>query len=248
MSITSQEELEGMRRAGRVVADTLAAARRAVAPGVTPAEIDEVCAAVFRMHQAQSAPREVYDAPCTVFVSVNDAIVHGLPSRRKLQPGDVVKIDVTPSLDGFIADGAITVVVPPAPELAVRLAACAKEAFESAMIETRAGLPLNGIGRTIERVVTGRGFSIVRELTGHGVGRTIHEPPNVPNFYRRAEKLVLHEGLVLAVEPLIAAGRGRVELAADGWTYSTVDRSLTAHHEHTIVVTKGAPIVLTAAA
>ncbi|MEO7275601.1 MAG: M24 family metallopeptidase [Vicinamibacterales bacterium] len=107
MSITSLDELEGMRRAGRVVADALAAGRRAVAPGVTPAEIDEVCAAVFRRHHAVSEPQAVYDAPCAVFVSVNEAIVHGLPDRRRLQPGDVVKIDVTPMVDGFIADGAI---------------------------------------------------------------------------------------------------------------------------------------------
>jgi methionyl aminopeptidase len=248
MSITSDEELEGMRRAGRVVADALAAARRVVAPGVTPAEIDEVCAAVFSMHGAVSAPRVVYDAPCTVFVSVNNAIVHGLPGRRRLQPGDIVKIDVTPQLDGFIADGAITVVVPPAREPVQRLADCARDAFEHAMLDARAGRPLNGIGRAIERVVSGRRFSVVRELTGHGVGRTIHEAPHVFNYYRRQDRQPLHEGLVLAIEPLIAAGLGRVGLAADGWTYATLDGSLTAHHEHTVVVTNGAPIVLTAAA
>jgi methionyl aminopeptidase len=248
MSITSQEELEGMRRAGRVVAEALAAGRRTVAPGVTPAEIDEVCAAVFRRHHAVSAPQVVYDAPCSVFVSVNAAIVHGLPSRRKLQPGDVVKIDVTPSLDGYVADGAITIVVTPAPEPALRLADCAREAFEQAMLGARAGRPLHDIGRAIERTVTSHGFSIVRELTGHGVGRTIHEPPDVPNYYRRQDRQPLREGLVIAVEPLIAAGLGRVGLAADGWTYATLDGSLTAHYEHTIVVTNDAPIILTAAA
>lgn len=235
-----------MRRAGRAVADALAAGRRAVEPGITPAEINEVCAAVFRMHHAVSAPQVVYDAPCAVFVSVNEAIVHGLPSRRKLQPGDVVKIDATPQVDGFIADGAITIVVPPAPAPAQRLADCAKDALDAALTEARAGRPLNGIGKSIQGIVTSRGFSIVRELVGHGVGRTIHEKPDVYNYYRRQDRQPLHEGLVIAVEPLIAAGRGAIERAADGWTYTTVDGSLTAHHEHTIVVMNGEPIVLTA--
>lgn len=246
MSIESERDLEGMRRAGAVVAEALREMRAAVAPGVTPVELDRICGAVFSRHGAESAPRRFYRAPVNAFVSVNEAAVHGLPRRRPLAPGDVVKLDVTPWVDGYIADAAVTVVVPPAPDRTMRLLECVEAAFSAAMAVTRAGTPIHEIGRAVESEVRSRGFQVIRELTGHGVGRRIHEPPEVPNHFTASARDPLRAGLVLAVEPIVAAGRGRVVVEPDGWTIRTRDRSLTAHFEHTVVVTDDVPLVLTA--
>ncbi|PTA67293.1 type I methionyl aminopeptidase [Deinococcus arcticus] len=247
MTITTEQELRGMQRAGRVVAQTLRALRAAVAPGVTPAELDALAGEIFAEQDAISAPRQVYGAPVHVFVSVNDDIVHGLPTTRPLQPGDVVKLDVTPFVAGYVADAAITVVVPPASPVALRLVACAEAAFRAAMGVARAGQPVNVIGRAVEAEVARRGFSLLRELQGHGVGRTIHEAPDVPNFYHPAFRTPLREGMVIAVEPMVSSGRSpRTRTRRDGWTIRTHDGGLAAHHEHTVMITQGQPLILTA--
>jgi len=246
MSINSEHDLKGMKRAGAVVADALKTMRQAVQPGVTPAELDALCGEVFRRHGARSAPRLLYGAPVDAFISVNEDVVHGLPSSRPLQPGDLVKLDVTPLVDGFVADAAVSVAVPPASKAAEKLIACAEAAFWSAMRVTRAGRPNHAIGRAVERTVRRYGFSVIRELAGHSVGRTIHEDPEVLNFYHPARREPLTDGLVLAVEPMIAAGRGGVVTRPDGWTIGARDGSLTAHFEHTVVVTRGEPMILTA--
>ena len=245
MSITTADELEGMRRAGRVVADALAAMRDAVGPGASPADIEAVGADVLKAHGAQAAPVLVYGAPCAAFVSVNDAVVHGLPTRVRLRPGDLVKIDVTPLVDGFIADGAITVAVEPSTSRGRRLARCAERALAAALAQVRPGVPVHAIGATIDRHVRREGFSVIRDLTGHGVGRTIHEPPEVPNFDPGGTSPLLTEGLVLAVEPLVAERSGRIRVAHDRWTISTRDGGWTAHCEHTIVVTAKGALILT---
>jgi methionyl aminopeptidase len=246
MSIESDNDLEGMKGAGAVASEALNAMKKAVLPNVTLADLNQLCADVFRKHGAVSAPALIYGAPVSAFISINSDVVHGLPSRRKLQAGDVVKLDVTPFVDGYIADAAITVIVLPAPKLAQRLVACAEKAFWSAMSVTRAGQPLNLIGRTIEQEVNRQGFRVIRQLSGHSTGHSIHEEPEVLNFYEPNEKRNLHEGLVLAVEPMIAARNPYVVERGDGWTIGTKDHSLTAHFEHTIVVTKGQPLILTA--
>jgi methionyl aminopeptidase len=246
MSITSEQELEGMRRAGTVVAEALEAMKAAIEPGITPRELDRLCGEVLARHGAVSAPRLFYSAPVDAFVSVNADVVHGLPSDRGLEAGDVVKVDVTPILDGFVADAARTLVVPPASRLAHELAACAEAAFWRAMAVTRAGQPVHVIGRAVEREVRRRGFRVIRELAGHGVGRAIHEKPEVPNFYVPSARTVLTDGLVLAVEPMVAAGSGRITTRQDGWTIGSHDGGLTAHFEHTVVVTNYSPIILTA--
>lgn len=246
MSITSEDELEGMKRAGAVVAEALAAMRAAVEPGVTPAQLNAICGEVFAEHGAVSAPHLEYGAPVHAFVSVNADVVHGLPTQRPLEPGDVVKLDVTPNVGGFVADAALTVIVPPAPDIATRLVACTEAAFWAAMRAARAGRPLHAIGRAVEREVKRRGFHVIRELAGHGVGRAIHEAPEVLNFYRSRDAAKLTEGLVLAVEPMVATKAGWVKTRPDGWTLGVQHGSLTAHYEHTVVITKGQPLVLTA--
>ncbi|GGJ49643.1 type I methionyl aminopeptidase [Deinococcus roseus] len=247
MSIDSEHDLLGMQHAGKVVAEALKAMQNAIEPGVTPAELDEICGQVFRKYGAESAPRQVYGAPVHAFISVNEDVVHGLPTPHPLKAGDVVKLDVTPNVQGYIADAAITVAVPPASPQALKLIACAEAAFQAAMRVATAGKPIHVIGRAIEQEVTSRGFTVLRELSGHSVGKTIHEQPSVLNYYHPRDRYMLHEGLVLAIEPLISAGRrGRVKTLSDGWTLSTTDGSLSAHFEHTVVITQGKPMVLTA--
>lgn len=247
MSIDSEHDLLGMQHAGKVVAEALRVMKEAIEPGITPAELNDLCGQVFQKYGAVSAPKQVYGAPVHAFISVNEDVVHGLPTTRPLQAGDVVKLDVTPIVNGYIADAAITVAVPPASPQALKLIACAEAAFQAAMKVATAGKPIHVIGQAIEREVTSRGFTVLRELSGHSVGKTIHEEPSVLNFYHPRDRYPLHEGLVLAIEPLISAGRrGRVKTLKDGWTLSTTDGSLSAHYEHTVVITKGQPMVLTA--
>ncbi len=245
MSITSEDELEGIKRAGAVVAEALAAMKAAVKPGVTPAQLDAICGEVFAEYGAVSAPRLEYGAPVHAFVSVNENVVHGLPTNRPLKPGDVVKLDVTPNVGGFVADAALSVVVAPASKVATRLVACAEAAFWAALNVAQAGRPLHALGRAVEREVGRRGFHVIRELAGHGVGRAIHEAPEVLNFYR-LDNIKLTEGLVLAVEPMVATRAGRVMRRADGWTLGVRPGTLTAHFEHTVVITHGKPLVVTA--
>jgi methionyl aminopeptidase len=230
-----------------VVRLTLDALEKSVCAGITTAELDAIAASVLAEHRARSAPALVYGFPGTVLISVNDEIVHGIPGARRVRRGDVVKIDVTVEKDGYIADAARTVVVEPGHESSRRLAACAEAAFSAGLAAARAGTRVNEIGRAVEREVRRSGFAVIEGLTGHGVGRTIHESPAVPNRYDPRQRDVLTEGLVLTIEPLISAGAGHAFEDEDGWTMRTVDGSLAAHHEHTIVVTKGEPILLTAA-
>lgn len=236
-----------MKRVGRVVAAVLEAMRGAVRAGVSTGELDDVAASIMRAHGARSAPQLVYDFPGWTCISVNEQIVHGIPGLRVLRPGDVVKLDVTAELDGFIADAAVTVLVPPVNPVARRLRRCAQRALVAGLEAARPGHRVSEIGRAIEREARRDGFGVLRELTGHGVGRTIHEAPQVPNFDDTSERAVLHEGLVIAVEPLLSATPTHVVEEIDGWTLRTGDHSVAVHQEHTIVVQDGPPLVLTAA-
>jgi len=247
MSIGSEEELEALQAIGRIVGRTLRQLAREVRPGVSTAELDAIGAKLLAAEGAESAPPKVYGFPGAVCISVNDEIVHGVPGARVVAPGDLVKLDLTAEKDGYLADAAVSVAVPPAPEVALRLAGCAQSAFERAMREARARRRVCDIGAAVEREVLRNGFSVVRELCGHGIGRTIHEPPQVPNYGDPRNHQRLSEGLVITVEPIITAGRGEARQAADGWTMKTVDGSLAAHYEHTLVITRGAPMLLTAA-
>jgi methionyl aminopeptidase len=247
MSIESMADWKGLRHAARIARLTLDALEAQVRAGVTTAALDATAAELFAKHGARSAPAMVYGFPGTVLISINDEIVHGIPGSRRIRASDIVKIDVTVEKNGYVSDAARTVVVEPAGETARRLAACAVDAFQAALAVARAGVRVNEIGRAVEREVRRRGFSVVDGLTGHGVGRTIHEAPAVPNRYDPWQSDVLTDGLVLTIEPMIATGSTRALLDADGWTLRTADGGLSAHHEHTLVITRGAPVVLTAA-
>lgn len=247
MSINGPEELEGMRTAGHIVREMIAAMARAVWPGVTTAQLDKIGADVMEQHGAKSAPAMVYQFPGTSCISLNEEAVHGIPKDRAIGEGDLVKLDVTVEKDGFMADAAVTIPVGTVSEENQRLIACAERAFSKAMLVARAGFRVSEIGRVVEREVRRSGFSVIRDLGGHGIGRTIHEEPRIPNYPDPAANQVLTEGLVITVEPIIAAGSGRSVLAKDGWTVRTADGKPSAHYEHTLVITKGEPILLTGA-
>jgi len=247
MSIETPEELAALKEAGRVVRLTLDAMRAAVAPGVTTLQLDEVGGRVMRANGARSAPRLVYKFPGENCISVNDEIVHGIPSRRVLRVGDLVKLDVTVEKDGFMADACITVPVGRVSVRAAALAECAERAFHAALREIRPGRRACDVGAAVEEAVEKRGFRVVRSLTGHGIGRTIHEEPTIPNWGDPEHRTWLEENMVITLEPIICAGSGEAYDGDDGWTVLTADGSLAAHFEHTMVVRKGPPLLLTAA-
>ena len=245
MTVSSKSDLAGLERVGALVALALREMERAAQPGLTTAQLDDIGAAYLRRHGARSAPQLSYDFPGFSCISVNEQIVHGVPGLRVLKPGDVVKIDVTAELDGFVADAAVTVTLPPVSAEARRLRKCAQRAFAQAMTVARAGTAIREIGRVVEEEVERHNFAVVREMCGHGVGRTIHEAPSVPNYYSLMTRGMLTEGMVLAVEPIISARPARVVEEPDGWTLRTHNGSLAAHYEHTVVIRDGEPLLIT---
>jgi len=188
----------------------------------------------------------VYGFPGNVLISIHVEVVHGVPGPRRLKRGDLVKLDVTVEKDGYVADAARSVVVGAGTDTARRLVACVRAAFRAALTVARAGTRVNEIGRAVEQEVRRHGFTVVQGLSGHGVGPTIHEEPAVPNQYDPWQRDVLTEGLVLTIEPMISAGSAQAIQDANGWTIRTRDGSLSAHHEHTLVITPEHPTVLTA--
>lgn len=253
MSIDTEEDLAALKLVGRVVKETLAALERHAQVGVSTLELDQVAKTVFDLYGAKSAPTLVYSFPGTVLISVNDEIVHGIPGARRLAQGDIVKLDVTPELNGYVADAATTVVVAAQAkdEARVRLSETAKRALEAALKVAHAGTPLRTIGAVVEQTVRQAGFSVIPELCGHGVGRTIHEAPEIiPNYPEKRVRGVLKRGMVITIEPIIAAGTGarftRCYTADDKWTIKTSDGTDAAHFEHSLVITDGAPLILTA--
>ncbi len=246
MSIQDEQELHSLKAAGWVVRQVLEAMKAEARPGVSTRQLDEIAARVMQENGAHSAPAMVYQFPGATCISVNDEAVHGIPSDRKLEDGDLVKLDVTVEKDGFMADAAITVPVGNVNPKAQQLIACAERAFAKAMLVARAGFRVLEIGRTVERVVRKSGFAVIPELGGHGIGKTIHESPRVPNYEDPHARQIMNPGLVITVEPIISGGSGEVFTDKDGWTVRTSDRALAAHFEHTLVVTSGKPILLTA--
>jgi len=245
MSIQSQSQLDKLRIIGRIVRLALDTTAAAVRLGVTTRELDAIGARVLADHGAESAPPKVYGFPGALCISVNDEAIHGIPGDRVIQGGDLVKLDLVAEKDGYFADAAVTVAVGEVTAKAIALKRCAESAFCLAAKSARAGNRVYDIGRAVERETARCGFSVIRELCGHGVGRTIHEPPTVPNYHDSRFKARLTEGLVITIEPILSAGNGQAKLQPDGWTIRTTDGSLAAHFEHTVVITRGEPILLT---
>ena len=246
MTIRNGEDLEGIFRAGRVVRSALDVMRKAVRAGMTTQALDDLCAGELKKWGARSGPQLAYGFPGVSCISINEEAVHGIPSKtRTIRDGDLVKLDVVAELDGYYADAAISVPVGSVSSRKRRLAGCAQSALRNALTVARAGRPINGIGRAIQTEVERQGFSVMPELGGHGVGRAVHEEPFVPNYDDPWNRQVLWTGLVIAVEPVISSGAGGSVTSDDWWTIRTADGSPSAHFEHTIIITRGDPIVVT---
>jgi methionyl aminopeptidase len=248
MSIKSAADFEKLRAIGSIVANTLKHLAAHTRAGVTTAELDQIGERFLSARGAQSAPPRIYKFPGAVCISVNDEAIHGIPGERVIGEGDLVKLDLVAEKDGYYADAAVTVQVGKSSDnTGAELIRCAESAFRASLRRAQPGNRVYDIGRAVDHEVRRRGFSVIKELCGHGVGRSIHEEPSVPNYYERRARQRLTEGLVLTIEPIISAGSPRPVLSNDGWTIRTADGSLSAHYEHTIVITRGEPVLLTAA-
>jgi methionyl aminopeptidase len=242
------EELDKMRRAGRVVAETIAAVRRAVRPGVTTKQLDDIAEREIRGRGAVPSFKGYRGFPATICTSVNEEIVHGIPGGRQLRAGDLFKLDCGAIVEGFHADSAVTVPVGEIePELS-KLVETTERALWAGIAECRPGNRIGDIGHAVQTVAEGAGFSVVREYVGHGVGRALHEEPPVPNYGAPGRGPKLETGLVIAIEPMVNLGSYDTRLLADGWTVATLDGRHSAHFEHTIAITPDGYEVLTAPA
>jgi len=243
----SAAELERMREAGRLVGEVLTELTARVKPGVTTAELDELAEARIRKAGATPAFKGYHGYPATICASINEEVIHGIPSgRRVLNEGDVISIDVGASLDGYFGDSAVTLAVGKVSEEAATLLRVTEESLFKAIDRVRPGGRISDIGHAVQAHVEAYGFSVVREFVGHGIGQRMHEEPQVPNYGEPGRGPRLTEGMVLAIEPMVNAGKPAVKVLGDGWTAVTRDRSLSAHFEHTVAVTANGPWILTA--
>lgn len=243
--IKNEREQAAMRAAGAVAAAVLAEVAAFVRPGVTTAEVDRFAAECIRRHGARSAFLGYKKYPCHVCISVNEEVVHGLAGPRRLEFGDIVSLDVGVVYHGFIGDNARTVPVGGCSPLAQKLIDVTEQALYIGIGQVRAGNRVVDISRSIQEFVERHGFSVVREFVGHGVGRSMHEEPQVPNYVDGKKSPRLQPGMTLAIEPMVNAGRPQVRVLPDGWTVVSEDGLPSAHFEHTVLVTAGEPEILT---
>ena len=243
----SPAEIDRMRAANRLVAEVLAELRGAVVAGVTTAELDRIAEARIVAGGGKPAFKGYRGYPATICASINEEVIHGIPSgRRVLAEGDIISIDVGAALDGYYGDSAVTLPVGRVSEQAATLLRVTEESLYLAIEKARPGCRISDIGHAVQRHVEAFGFSVVREFVGHGIGVRMHEEPQVPNYGEPGHGPRLAEGMVLAIEPMVNAGKPAVKVLADGWTAVTRDASLSAHFEHTVAVTAGEPWILTA--
>ena len=244
--IKSPREIDAMRVAGNIASTILQALAREVAPGRTTGEIDQLAAELMRQHDCKSAFLNYRGFPGQICISVNEEVVHGIGGPRRIMPGDVVKIDVGIIKNGFIGDNATTVAAGDIPQETKLLLAVTEQSLFEAIKHARAGQRLADLCGSVEAFVKPRGFSVVREFVGHGVGRRLHEEPQIPNYRPNGKSPILAPGMTLAIEPMVNAGVPSVRILDDGWTVITEDRKPSSHFEHTVLVTSGEPEILTA--
>lgn len=246
MTVDNQRDIDGILRVGRIVAYVRDAMLAAIEPGMTTGELDDMGAALLEKEGAQSAPRVMYDFPGATCISVNEEAAHGIPGPRVMQPGDIVNVDVSAEFGGYFADTGGTVIVPPTTQLKTRLCHATQLALKNALAEARAGAPINRIGRAIQRTAKAHNFKTIRNLAGHGIGRSLHEEPEgIVSYFDRTDTRRLEDGQVIAIEPFLSTKSTSVTETDDGWTLVGHPDNLSAQYEHTIIVTKGAPIVAT---
>jgi methionyl aminopeptidase len=239
------EEVDKMRRAGRVVAETLEILRDAVRPGITTGQLDEIAEREIRARGATPSFLGYRGFPATICTSLNHEIVHGIPGTKTLREGDLVKLDCGAIVEGYHGDAAITVPVGETSEDARKLIETTERSLKAGIAEAKAGSRVGDIGAAVQTLAEGAGFSVVREYVGHGIGRALHEDPPIPNYGIAGKGLPLEPGLVIAIEPMVNIGGFETRLLADGWTVVTADGTLSAHFEHTVAITENGPEVLT---
>jgi methionyl aminopeptidase len=243
----SPEEIDRMRKAGHVVAVTIDRLLEAVKPGITTADLDRIAEKSVRSEGAVPSFKGYRGFPATICTSLNEQVVHGIPGWRKIEPGDILKLDVGAIWEGYHGDSAVTVFVDGAPsKVAERLVEVTERSLEAGIQKLQPGGRLYDVGHAVQEVAEAAGFSVVREYAGHGVGRALHEDPQVPNYGDIGRGPLIKPGLVVAIEPMVNVGDWRTRVLADKWTVVTADGSLSAHFEHTIAVTEDGPEVLTA--
>jgi len=244
-SIKSPRELESMRKAGKVVARMIAALKAAVEPGMTTKDLDTVAAKELKRQGAKPAFLGYMGFPATICTSVNEEIVHGIPGSRVLKEGDLVKVDVGAIVDGLYGDSAVTLPVGQVTEEATKLMETTKGSLDAAIDVVKAGNRLGDIGAAVQEYAESRGYGVVREYVGHGIGRKLHEEPQIPNYGVAGRGALLHAGMAIAIEPMVNIGTWRTRALEDGWTVVTADGKLSAHFEHTMIIGEDGAEVLT---
>ncbi|WP_435170353.1 type I methionyl aminopeptidase [Falsirhodobacter sp. 1013] len=246
MTITKEDELDGVKAIGRIVANTLKVMSKALEPGMTTRELDEIGREFLELEGALSAPKSTYDFPGTTCISVNEEIAHGIPGDRVIAKGDLVNIDVSASKAGFFADTGASFRVGPVRASLDRLCKDGRRAMQIGIAQVGHGKPLAGIGQAIGQFASARGYTLIRNLASHGIGRSLHEyPEEIATWPTRGDKRRMHNGLVLTVEPFLSMGGLMATDSKDGWTLHSHPRAMAVQYEHTVVATRHAPLIVT---
>jgi len=245
--LKSSAELEKMRAAGKVVAGALAGLREMARPGISTQELDRFAEDYIVKAGAKPAFKGYMGYPATICASVNEVVVHGIPSARKLKEGDIIGVDMGAVIDGFFGDAATTIMIGEVADEVKRLVAVTEECLGLAIEKAVVGNRISDISHAVQTHAEANGFSVVREFVGHGIGRGLHEEPQVPNFGEPGKGALLKQGMTIAIEPMINLGKSRTVVLGDGWTAVTIDRKPSAHFEHTVAVTEDGPVILTRA-
>lgn len=246
MTIETEDDVVALKRIGRIVSSVLHDMLDAAEPGMTTRELDSLGEQLLERHGARSAPKLAYNFPGSTCISINEEAAHGIPGDRVIRAGDVLNVDVSAELGGYFADTGGTRVVPPTNPQKTRLCHATRMALEQAMKHARAGQPMNGIGAAIERTAKTYGFRVIENLCSHGVGRALHEAPgDIPGYFDPKDRRILKDGMVITIEPFLSTKSRVVKETSDGWMLVGVHGNLSAQYEHTMIITKGAPIVVT---
>lgn len=246
MSIENENDLIALRKIGKIVAQCLQYMRSKLEPGITTLELDQLGQVFLEKHGARSAPQLVYNFPGATCISVNEEAAHGIPGTKILSAGDLVNIDVSAELGGYFADTGGSFIIPPESNLKRNLCLATQRALEMAMRSAFAGQPLYSIGRAIEKEAIKNNLTVIENIGSHGVGRALHEEPEfIPGYFDPKDKRILKENQVITIEPFLSTGAREVFDTGDGWTLATSKKYLTAQYEHTMVITKGRPLIMT---
>jgi methionyl aminopeptidase len=244
--VKTEEDLKGLKEIGKIVGTIRDEMIKKTVPGITTKELDDFAGDLFKKYGAVSAPIAEYDFPGFTCISVNEEVAHGIPGSRVLQEGDLVNIDVSGSKNGYYADTGLSFVVGDGDPILFKICEVAKKAFEAGLTKFKVGSKKNAIGKMVYQTARQNGLTVIKNLTGHGVGRSLHEAPDhILNYYDAWDKELLKDGMVIAFEPFISTGSEEVYQLDDGWTYVTEDKSFVAQIEHTVIVTKDGPVIIT---